>query len=192
MQLKTKSWACVGFSGAGLTALALNSARQRAPCRGCCDAAVCVTKRGRRGELVHVDVKWWAAYLTAAAGAPTVTQTCQIESVSKAMDSTTCIQSFTTRLAYSDSELLPVEKGTTCAPFLHCAAGYFRDHGITHIERVMTDNAWAYRLPIAPSVRRAGRPPGVHQTALQLAERKGRTPQPHPANRVGLPTGLHQ
>jgi hypothetical protein len=36
----------------------------------------------------------------------------------------------------------------------------------------MTDNAWAYRLPIAPSVRRAGRPPGVHQTALQLAERK--------------------
>jgi hypothetical protein len=149
-------------------------------------------KRGRRGELVHVDVKWWAAYLTAAAGAPTVTQTCEIESVSKAMDSTTCIQSFTTRLAYSDSELLPVEKGTTCAPFLHCAAGYFRDHSITHIERVMTDNAWAYRLPIAPSVRRAGRPPGVHQTALQLAERKGRTPQPHPANRVGLPTGLHQ
>ncbi len=65
---------------------------------------------------------------------------------------------------------LAVEKGTICAPFLHCAAGYFRDHGITHIERVMTDSAWAYRLPIAPSVRRAGRPPGVHQTALQLAE----------------------
>ena len=71
-------------------------------------------ERGRRGELVHVDVKNWAAYLTAAAGAPTVTQTCQIESVSKAMDSTTCIQSLTTRLAYS--ELLPDEKGTTCAP----------------------------------------------------------------------------
>lgn len=47
------------------------------------------------------------------------------------------------RLAYS--EILPDEKGATCAAFLSRAAGYFTDHGIPRIERVMTDNAWSYR-----------------------------------------------
>jgi transposase InsO family protein len=47
------------------------------------------------------------------------------------------------RLAYS--EVLPDEKGTTCAAFLTRAAGYFAAHGINTIERVMTDNAFAYR-----------------------------------------------
>jgi transposase InsO family protein len=47
------------------------------------------------------------------------------------------------RLAYS--EILPDEKGTTCAGFLARAAAYFAGHGIPRIERVMTDNAWAYR-----------------------------------------------
>ena len=47
------------------------------------------------------------------------------------------------RLAYS--EILPDEKGTTCAAFLRRAAAYFAAHGITRIERLMTDNAFAYR-----------------------------------------------
>ena len=47
------------------------------------------------------------------------------------------------RLAYS--EILPDEKGTTCAGFLTRALDYFAEHGITHVERLMTDNAWAYR-----------------------------------------------
>lgn len=47
------------------------------------------------------------------------------------------------RLAYS--EVLPDEKGTTCAEFLERAIAYFAAHGITRIERLMTDNAWAYR-----------------------------------------------
>jgi Integrase core domain len=46
------------------------------------------------------------------------------------------------RLAYS--EILPDEKGVTYAGFLSRAAAYFRDRGIDHIERVMTDNVWAY------------------------------------------------
>jgi transposase InsO family protein len=50
------------------------------------------------------------------------------------------------RLAYS--EVLPDEKGTTCAGFLAWAAAYFADHGISRIERVMTDNAWAYKHSI--------------------------------------------
>lgn len=51
--------------------------------------------------------------------------------------------SMTTRGSYS--EILPDEKGTTCAGFLHRAAAYFAGKGIDHIERVMTDNAFAYQ-----------------------------------------------
>jgi transposase InsO family protein len=47
------------------------------------------------------------------------------------------------RLAYS--EVLPDEKGPTCAAFLRRAIAYFAAHGITAIQRLMTDNAWAYR-----------------------------------------------
>lgn len=47
------------------------------------------------------------------------------------------------RLAYS--EVLGDEKGATCAGFLTRAAAYLAAHGITRIERLMTDNAWAYK-----------------------------------------------
>jgi hypothetical protein len=47
------------------------------------------------------------------------------------------------RLAYS--EILSDEKGPTCAGFLTRAAASFAQRGVTRIERVMTDNAWAYR-----------------------------------------------
>lgn len=48
------------------------------------------------------------------------------------------------RLAYS--EVLADERGTTCAEFLIRAAAYFASHGITRIERVMTDNHLSYKL----------------------------------------------
>ncbi|MGO4258878.1 IS481 family transposase [Marmoricola sp. RAF53] len=47
------------------------------------------------------------------------------------------------RLAYS--EIFPDEKGPTCAAFLLRAAAYFETFGITHIERVMTDNHFSYK-----------------------------------------------
>jgi len=47
------------------------------------------------------------------------------------------------RLAYS--EILPDEKGATCAAFLLRAAAYFAGHGIGAIERVITDNHLSYR-----------------------------------------------
>jgi transposase InsO family protein len=50
------------------------------------------------------------------------------------------------RLAYS--EILPDEKGATCAAFLQRAIGYFASHGIARIEQLMTDNAWAYRYSL--------------------------------------------
>src|SRR5437016_112051 len=58
------------------------------------------------------------------------------------------------RLAYS--EVLPDEKGSTCAAFLARAAGYFAAHGIGRIERVMTDNAWAYRWSLRAVVAALG------------------------------------
>ena len=95
------------------------------------------------------------------------------------------------RLAYS--EILPDEKGPTCAAFLARAAAYFAAHGIARIERVMTDNAWAYRRSSRDvCAAHALGAQQVHQAALPLAERQGRTPQPHPGHRVGLPAGLHQ
>jgi len=50
------------------------------------------------------------------------------------------------RLAYS--EILPDEQGATCAAFLDRALDYFAAHGITRVERLMTDNAWAYRYTL--------------------------------------------
>lgn len=47
------------------------------------------------------------------------------------------------RLAYA--EIHPDEASATCAAFLINAAAYFAAHGITRIERVITDNALAYR-----------------------------------------------
>jgi transposase InsO family protein len=50
------------------------------------------------------------------------------------------------RLAYS--EVLPDEKGPTCAGFLERALAYFAAHGITRVQRLMTDNAFAYRYSL--------------------------------------------
>lgn len=54
------------------------------------------------------------------------------------------------RLAYS--EVLPDEQGITCAAFLDRAATYFAGHGITRIERVMTDNHFSYKRSRAVAV----------------------------------------
>ncbi|WP_336032658.1 integrase core domain-containing protein, partial [Geodermatophilus sp. FMUSA9-8] len=48
-----------------------------------------------------------------------------------------------TRLAYA--EIHPDETAATCAGFLRSAAAWFTTVGIDRIERVMTDNALAYR-----------------------------------------------
>ena len=47
------------------------------------------------------------------------------------------------RLAYA--EIHPDENAATCAAFLRAAAAWFATVGINRIERVMTDNALAYR-----------------------------------------------
>ncbi|GGV20005.1 hypothetical protein GCM10010275_72010 [Streptomyces litmocidini] len=62
------------------------------------------------------------------------------------------------------SEIHPDEKVATCAGFLARAAAFFPSRGIDRIERVLTDNAWAYRKGLARkaaprnSARPASRP----------------------------------
>jgi transposase InsO family protein len=58
------------------------------------------------------------------------------------------------RLAYS--EILVDEKGPTCAGFLTRAIAYFADHGITSIDQLMTDNAFAYRYSLRELCADAG------------------------------------
>jgi len=48
------------------------------------------------------------------------------------------------RVAYA--EILPDEKGTTCAAFLHRAVTWFRERHRVVVRRVITDNAKAYRV----------------------------------------------
>jgi transposase InsO family protein len=111
-------------------------------------------ERSRPGELVHMDVKklgripdggGWRAH-----GRPAVTadrtRAQQSGKPGPGYDYVHSLVDDHSRLAYS--EVLPDEKGVTCAGFLARAAAYFADHGIDRIERVMTDNAWAYKHSI--------------------------------------------
>lgn len=103
-------------------------------------------ERDRPGELVHVDVKkigkipdggGWKAH-GRRMGSSGAKKRARI-----GYDYVHSMVDDHSRLAYS--EILPDEKGTTCAGFILRAAGYFAAHGITGIERVITDNHFSYR-----------------------------------------------
>ncbi len=102
-------------------------------------------ERDRPGELAHMDVKkigriptggGWKAH-GRAMGSTGAQKRARI-----GFDYIHSLVDDHSRLAYS--EVLPDEKGSTCAAFLLRAAAYFAEHGITRIERVMTDNHWSY------------------------------------------------
>jgi transposase InsO family protein len=103
-------------------------------------------EKDRPGELVHMDVKkvgkipaggGWRAHGRAA------TAEQRHKGVKIGYDYVHSVVDDHSRLAYS--EVLADEKGPTCAAFLERALAYFAEYGITHVERLMTDNAWAYR-----------------------------------------------
>lgn len=103
-------------------------------------------ERATAGELVHVDIKkigripeggGWKAHGRAA------TQAAKNRRPKIGYDYVHSMVDDHTRLAYS--EVLPDETAATCAAFLTRAAAAFAAHGITRIERVITDNAFAYR-----------------------------------------------
>ena len=103
-------------------------------------------ERERPGELVHMDVKkigripeggGWRVH---GRGIP------RDRVNGPGYDYVHSLVDDHSRLAYS--EILPDEKGTSCAAFLERAIAYFANRGITRIERLMTDNAWAYRYSL--------------------------------------------
>lgn len=104
-------------------------------------------ERERAGELVHMDVKklgkipdggGWRSGVIPHGGKSSAQKKIKV-----GYDYVHSLIDDHSRLAYS--EILPDEKGPTCAAFLQRAIDYFAAHGITRIERIMTDNAWAYR-----------------------------------------------
>jgi transposase InsO family protein len=114
-------------------------------------------ERDRPGELVHMDVKklgrvpdggGWRVH-GRAAGHRDRNRNRKI-----GFDYVHSLVDDHSRLAYS--EVLPDEKGATCAEFLRRAAAYFAAHGITRIHRVMTDNAWAYKYSLRTVVAELG------------------------------------
>jgi transposase InsO family protein len=101
-------------------------------------------ERERPGELVHMDVKklgripdggGWRALGRVDGN--------RDRKVKVGYDYVHSLVDDHSRLAYS--ETLDDEQGPTCAAFLERAIAYFASHGITRIERLLTDNAWAYR-----------------------------------------------
>jgi len=103
-------------------------------------------EREEPGELVHVDVKkvgkipeggGWKAHGRQMGSTAAKKKTKIGYDYVHSMVDDHC------RLAYS--EILPDEKGPTCAGFLLRAAAYFATFGITRIEEVITDNHWCYR-----------------------------------------------
>jgi transposase InsO family protein len=114
-------------------------------------------ERDRPGELVHMDVKkigripdggGWRAH---GRGAASIARD---RSTKVGFDYVHSLVDDHSRLAYS--EVLTDEKGATCAGFLARAAAYFASHGITRIERVMTDNAWAYKWSLRAIIDQLG------------------------------------
>ncbi|MFC4692676.1 IS481 family transposase [Geodermatophilus arenarius] len=108
-------------------------------------------ERARPGELVHVDVKKLGAIRPGGGWRAHGRGSAQ-NSFSRAevgagrrigYDYVHCAVDDHTRLAYA--EIHPDERADTCAGFLRRAAAFFAAHGIARIERVMTDNAFAYR-----------------------------------------------
>jgi transposase InsO family protein len=106
----------------------------------------CRYERQQPGELVHMDVKkigripdggGWRAH-----GRETTTEH-KHKKTKIGFDYVHSLVDDHSRLAYC--EILPDEKGPTCADFLLRAAAYFATHGITAIERVLTDNHFSYR-----------------------------------------------
>ena len=104
-------------------------------------------ERVRPGELVHVDVKKLGRLREGGgwrfAGRDSLERRRSRAAAPIGYEYVHCAIDDHTRLAYA--EIHPDERAETCAGFLRRAAAWFTQHGITRIQRVMTDNALAYR-----------------------------------------------
>ncbi|WP_338485962.1 IS481 family transposase [Streptomyces sp. SCSIO 75703] len=104
-------------------------------------------ERERPGELIHVDVKKLGRIPDGGGHKALGRQAGRATRNNMGFDYVHSAVDDHTRLAYS--EIHGDEKTATCAGFLTRAATFFHSQGITRIERVLTDNAWAYRKGLA-------------------------------------------
>ncbi|MFI6351057.1 IS481 family transposase [Streptomyces sp. NPDC050560] len=104
-------------------------------------------ERDRPGELIHVDVKKLGRIPDGGGHKVLGRQAGRATRGGMGFDYIHSAVDDHTRLAYS--EIHGDEKAATCAGFLRRAATFFTAHGIDHIERVLTDNAWPYRKSFA-------------------------------------------
>jgi hypothetical protein len=98
-------------------------------------------ERDSPGDLVHVDIKK-LGNIPEGGGHKMIGRQAGRKTRSGAGYIHTAVDDHS-RLAYS--EILPDETGPTCGAFIERAASYFAGHGITVIERVITDNHFSYR-----------------------------------------------
>ncbi len=119
-------------------------------------------ERDRPGELVHMDVKKLGKIPHGGGWRALGRENADRDRTKKAgYDYVHSLVDDYSRLAYS--ETLDDEQGPTCAAFLERAIGYFAAHGITRIERLLTDNAWAYRW----SLRKVCADHGIRQKFIR-------------------------
>ena len=111
-------------------------------------------ERERPGELIHVDVKKLGRIPEGGGHKVLGRQAGRATRSNMGFDYVHSAVDDHSRLAYS--EIHPDEKVETCAGFLTRAAAFFHSQGITRIERVLTDNAWAYRKGLAWKAALAG------------------------------------
>jgi transposase InsO family protein len=105
----------------------------------------------RPGHMVHLDVKkvglipdggGWRAHGRHSEAAKAVARTKKRGTRTGYAYLHSAVDGFS-RLAYT--EALADEKATTAIAFTHRARAFFAAHGITHIERLVTDNGACYR-----------------------------------------------
>jgi transposase InsO family protein len=111
-------------------------------------------ERQRPGELVHMDVKKLGRIPDGGGWRVHGRGIARDRVNGPGFDYVHSLVDDHSRLAYS--EILTDEKGQTCAGFLARAIDYFAAQGITSIERLMTDNAWAYRYSLREPCAAAG------------------------------------
>jgi transposase InsO family protein len=99
-------------------------------------------ERAAPGELVHLDVKKLGR-IPDGGGWRAHGRSEQVRSRGIGYDFIHVAVDDHTRIGYA--EVLPDEKGTTAAGFLTRAGAFFTACGIPRIERILTDNALAYR-----------------------------------------------
>lgn len=112
-------------------------------------------ERDHPGELVHIDVKKLGR-IPDGGGWRAHGRREEVRGRGIGYDYVHSMIDDHSRLAYS--EILADEKGPTCADFIDRAASYFAAHGISRIERVITDNHLSYRrsADMAAAIARLG------------------------------------